>query len=119
MANANPYEELLTYLLVSEMHTISHGVDDFVFSPPEVDKVLSKIDIELDVAEIEGLLTNLRMISITEKVDGTASTYRFAVPALVSYIESQDLRFLTRKALQRVKRNLGTPQALWAESDRR
>jgi len=118
MANANPYEALLTYLLIAQMHGLSQGADEFSFSLPQVDAVLTKADIELDVSEIEGLLTNLLMISITEKIDGTPNTYRFAVPALVSYLESQDLPFLTRKALQRAKRNLATPQSLWAEADK-
>lgn len=116
MANANPFEELLTYLLISEMHVTSQSVDDFVFAPPEVDRALSNVELELDLAEIDGLLTNMRMISITEKKEGTANTYRFAFPALVSYIESQDLEFVKRKALHRAKRSLATPNALWAEA---
>ena len=120
MANAtNTFEEVLTYLLISEMLNTSQGVDSFSFSPVEADRVLSDVGIDLTVPDIEGLLTNLRMISITEKVDGTASTYRFAVPALVNYIESQNLGFLIRKSLQILKRNIPTPQGLWEEAKAR
>jgi len=116
MSNANPIEELLTYLLIRRMHERSSGVDDFRFSLPDVDEAFSAAGIELEISQIEGVLANLRMVAITEKADGRQNRYRFAVPALVTYIESQDLPFLTKKALQRVKRNFATPQALWAES---
>jgi hypothetical protein len=115
MSNANAFEELLTYLFIAEMRSQSRDVDDFVFSLPEADEALRKVNVELDVADIDGLLTNLSMISITEEIDGQPGWYRFAFPALISYIESRNLRFLTRKALATLNRNLASPQALWAE----
>jgi hypothetical protein len=118
MSNANAFEELLTYLFIGEMRSQSQSVDDFVFSLPEADDALRKVNIDLDVADIDGLLTNLSMISITEEIDGKPGWYRFAFPALIGYIESRNLEFLTRKALATLNRNLASPQALWAEGAR-
>jgi AAA+ ATPase superfamily predicted ATPase len=119
MSNANAFEELLTYLFIAEMRgQPSRNVDDFEFSLPEADDALRKVNVELDVADIDGLLTNLSMISITEEIDGKSGWYRFAFPALISYIESRNLEFLTRKALATLNRNLTSPQALWAERAR-
>jgi hypothetical protein len=118
MSNANSFEELLTYLFITEMRNQSQSVEEFVFSLPEADEALKKVNVELDTADIDGLLTNLSMISITEEVDGRQDCYRFAFPALISYIESRDLEFLTRKALATLNKNLPSPQALWAEGAR-
>jgi hypothetical protein len=100
-SNAEPLEELLSYLLVARWESRGVPIDEFEFGFADADDLLMQCHVELDVMEIEQLLGNLRLLSVIESVRG-APRYRLAVPALANYLLSQDVRLLIRKALRRV-----------------
>jgi hypothetical protein len=109
-ANASTEEQLLAFLLITRWSESGKPFDEFEFGITEADDLLVQHRLELDFNEIRRLLSNLRLLSVIEPMQGT-SRYRLAVPALVNYILSHDVKRLLRKLLRHI-----TPSGSWRPS---
>lgn len=114
LANTNPYEELLCYLLIADAYK-SGQVQDYDFGPKEVNRVLEAVKINLKLMEIMATITNLKVSGIITSVAGRAERYKFSAPRLVGYCLSLDLEFCISKALNAVKGCSDKVLALWSE----
>jgi len=99
--NASPEEQLLAFLLITKWSESGKPFDDYEFGITQADDLLVQHRLEFDLNEIRQLLSNLRLLSVVEPLEGT-SRYRLAVPALVNYILSQDVKRLIRKVLRHI-----------------
>ena len=102
LANTNPYEELLCYLLMEDAESKGQS-DQYEFGPQEVDMVLNKKKINLGIREINDIITNLKVSGVIALVTGRIDKYRFSSPQLVSYCVSLKLEFCIKKTLERIK----------------
>lgn len=102
LANTNPHEELLCYLLMENAERMGQA-EQYEFGPQEVDKVLNKKKINLGIREINDIITNLKVSGVIALVAGRMDKYRFSSPQLVNYCVSLKLEFCIKKTLERLK----------------
>ncbi|MDT5062664.1 MAG: hypothetical protein QOH63_3123 [Acidobacteriota bacterium] len=102
LANTNPYEELLCYLLMEDAERIGQA-DQYEFGTQDVDRVLNFTKINLGIREINDIITNLKVSGVIALVTGRMDKYRFSSPQLVNYCVSLKLEFCIKKTLERIK----------------
>ena len=101
LANANPYETLLCFLLMSDAEQ-SRKTVDYRFDLKDVQRVLSKMGINMGMAEVSAVIVNLKVSGIISQVPGTHERYRFSAAGLVDYCSALKLETLIEEAVERL-----------------
>jgi AAA+ ATPase superfamily predicted ATPase len=99
LANTNPYEELLCYLLIEDSEKSSRATQ-YEFGLEDVDRLLKKVGYNVGLHEIQGIVTQLKISGIITPVRGRWEKYRFSVPQLAGYVLRGNLGFSISKALE-------------------
>ncbi len=102
IANTDPYERLLCYLLVKGAINCT-GLHEFEFTEKEALKLISNQDIGVDSKWLSNIIYNLYMSAIILKVPGT-QRWKFAVPLLVRYWANRDIESLIEIAREEAKK---------------
>jgi len=102
LANTNPLEELLCYLLMSDAER-TKPTADYRFKPHDVHRVLAGAGIDLDAREVAAIITNLKVSGIVSLVPGTEESYRFSAPRLVDYCLTLNLNYCIEQAMERMR----------------
>lgn len=104
LANTNPLEALLCYLLFDDADK-GQNPTDYEFGPKDVNRVLKSVDISLGVPKIADIITHLKVSGIITKVPGGADKYQFSAPQLVNYCIGMELDFCIAESLDVVKQS--------------
>ena len=102
LANTNPLEELLCYLLMSDAER-TKPTANYSFKPYDVHRVLTGAGIDLGARDVAAIITNLKVSGIVSLVPGAEETYRFTAPRLVDYCLTLNLDVFIEKAIERVR----------------
>jgi hypothetical protein len=102
LANTNPLEELLCYLLMSDAERTTPTAN-YNFKPQDVYRVLAGAGIELGALEIATIITNLKASGIVSAVSGAEERYRFSAPRLVDYCLALNLNYCIEQAKERLR----------------
>jgi CHAT domain-containing protein len=102
LANTNPHEELLCYLLMNDAER-NGRTDNYCFKPHDVHRVLAAVGIKLLANEIGAIITSLKVSGIISPAPGKAESYRFSVPRLINYCVALSLGYCIEQAMARVK----------------
>lgn len=119
LANTNPHEALLCYLLFADAEKAEHS-SEYEFGPKDLNRVFKTVEINLGVPAVTTLITHLRVSGIITSVSGTSDTYRFSAPQLINYCVGLDLDFCIQESLELIKKQEtleGKRQALRAQSN--
>ena len=114
LANTNPLEALLCYLLIDDADKGQRPAE-YEFGPKEVSRVLKQKDISLGIPKIADIITHLKVSGIIAKAPGTSDRYQFSAPQLVNYCIGMDLDFCIEDQLERVMRGEEEGQTLSSE----
>jgi hypothetical protein len=104
LANTNPHEALLCYLLFEDAEKANHPAE-YEFGPKDVNRVLKKVGVSLGIPGIVGIITHLKVSGIISRVAGTSDKYQFSAPQLVNYCIAMELDFCIAEALDLVKQS--------------
>ena len=102
LANTNPLEELLCYLLMSDAER-SKPTADYRFKPHDVHRVLAGAGIDLGARDVAAIITNLKVSGIVSLVPGSEESYRFSAPRLVDYCLTLNINHCIEQAMERVR----------------
>jgi CHAT domain-containing protein len=105
LANIDPYEELLCYLLMSDAEQVGQTAN-YKFGPADVHRVLEPVGVSLTAQEITGVLTNLKVSGVISHVPDAREKYRFCAPRLISYSMELKLEISIKNALDKVMEQL-------------
>ncbi|HET9532830.1 MAG TPA: ATP-binding protein [Blastocatellia bacterium] len=115
LANTNPYEELLCYLLIKDAEQRGMSMQ-YEFSPEDVDRVLNGVGYNIGLREIGAIITQLKVSGIITPIKGRNEKYRFSVPQLAGYCLRSNLDFSISKALA-AARSSGSDFQYWLDPE--
>ncbi|HYP27216.1 MAG TPA: AAA family ATPase [Blastocatellia bacterium] len=115
LANTNPYEELLCYLLIQDAEE-SGKIPQYEFGPADVDRVLKKVGYNIGLRQIMAIITQLKISGIITPIMGRTEKYKFSVPQFVGYCLRGNLTFSISKALEAAK-NCSEEFAYWLDPE--
>lgn len=104
LANASPYEEVLSYLLIDRAVKNGQPVEDFEFTLRDIHEVLAQKGHSLGMEGVTTLASNLKLGGTIVSVPGAGRRYRFAVPQLPRACLDLDLELCIVTALERLER---------------
>jgi hypothetical protein len=102
LANTNPHEELLCYLLMRDAERITPTAN-YRFEPHDVSRVLAGVGVDLSARDVAAIITNLKVSGIVSQVPGPTEGYRFSAPRLVDYCLALNLNRCIEQAMERVR----------------
>lgn len=102
LANTNPHEELLCYLLMRDAERVAPTAN-YRFEPHDVNGVLAGVGMDLSARDVAAIITNLKVSGIISLVPGATEQYRFSAPRLVDYCLALNLNHCIEQAMERVR----------------
>jgi hypothetical protein len=104
LQNSTARERLACYLLIANAERRNTPLESYEFGMATINSLLQEQKVTMGENDLYTLISNLHVGGITTPVEGKQHEYRFNVPQFARYCINLDLKFLTGKALDEVKR---------------